>query len=64
MTPKHWRIHVAKLSQLSLSRKLKCSVGHVSLIENGQRSPSLKLLRKYQQLSKGQVTPADFKIKN
>ena len=49
-------LKVKKLSRLKFSKILGISPIHMSNICNGKRNPSSKLMRKIEELTKGQVT--------
>ena len=60
MTPKEWR-EKEGLSQEALAEQLGLSDGYISLLEQGKRSPSFTVIKKYQKRSDGQVTADGFK---
>ncbi len=61
MKPKSWRI-AEKLTLKMLSAKMdNIATGYLSEIERGVKDPSGRVLTYYHKLSKGQVTPDDFR---
>lgn len=63
MKPKVWRLSV-KLTLKALSKRMGgISTGYLSEIERGIKNPSGRVLTYYHKLSKGRVSPADFKRK-
>lgn len=64
MHPKIWRVSVVNLTLKALSAKMGgIATGYLSEVENGIKDPSGRLLKFYHKLSKGSVTPGDFKRK-
>lgn len=63
MNPKSWRIS-KNLTLKGLSKRMGgIDASYVSRVENGVKNASGRIITAYHKLSKGRVTPADFKRK-
>ena len=63
MNPKLWRMS-KNLTLKGLSKQMNgISPGYISRVERGLKNASGRIITAYHKLSKGRVTPADFKRK-
>lgn len=63
MNPKSWRIS-KNLTLKGLSKRMDgIDPSYISRVENGVKDASGRVLTYYHKLSKGRVSPADFKRK-